>query len=132
MIWLYVATALLAGAILLISISATLGWAEAWFARVRRIPGGDKLVHFVLMGGLSLLLNLSLRTRQLRLPVGRVLLGSLALYILVTIDELIQMFLTLRSFDLLDLASNYLGIYVFGRLAIRWSTPHGDAAHKSN
>jgi VanZ family protein len=118
-LWLYFATALFACVILLISLSATMGWGLAWFERVRQIPGGDKLAHFLLMGGLSLLVNLSLRARQVRLPIGSVLLGSLVLYLLVTIEEFTQLLLPSRSFDLADLASNYVGIFLFGWLAVR-------------
>ena len=129
-LWLYFATALFAGAILLISISATMNWGLEYFARVRQIPGGDKLAHFLLMGGMSLLVNLSLRAKQLRLPGGSILLGSLVLYLLVTIEEFTQMLLPSRSFDLTDLAANYLGIYLFGLLAIRWNSRPGNAGNE--
>jgi len=133
MIWLYVGTILFAGMILLISISATMEWGLQWFQLVRRLPWGDKVAHFVLMGGMSLLLNLSLRARQVRLPYASVLLGSLVLYVLVTIEEFAQMLLPSRSFDLADLASNYLGIYLFGLLAVRWSQkPNRVQHHRKN
>jgi polysaccharide biosynthesis protein VpsQ len=132
MIWLSAGTMLFAAVILLISLSATLGWGLAWFERVRQIPGGDKLAHFVLMGGLSLLVNLSLRARQVRVFGGRILLGSLVLYILVTIEEFTQLLLPSRSFDLADLASNYLGIFLFGWLAMRLSAKPNTSVGESN
>ena len=119
--WLYLATLLFAGLILLISLSASMGWATPWFARVRQIPGGDKLAHFLLIGGMSLLLNLSLRGTKIRLLGKEFLLGSCVLFVLVTIEEFTQLGMVNRTFDLIDLGSNYLGIFVFGQLALRWT-----------
>ena len=117
--WLYLATILFTGLVLLISLSATMGWATSWFAAVRQIPGGDKLAHFVLIGGMSLLVNLCLRGTKISLLGRGVLLGSFCLFVLVTIEEFTQLGIANRTFDLADLASNYLGIFIFGQLANR-------------
>lgn len=93
------------------------GLAANYFALVHVIPGADKLGHFVLMGTLSFLVNMGLEARQWSLAGRQVLRGSLLVALLVTAEELTQLVLPTRSFSLLDLLSDYLGIWLFGRLA---------------
>ena len=81
------------------------------------IPYGDKLGHFLLMGGFSFLLNLVLNARTFRVWKFRYLLGSLIVLIVVTAEEISQMFIAGRSFDWSDLAFDFLGIFLFGELA---------------
>lgn len=87
------------------------------FAGVRALPLGDKLGHFLLMGILSLLVNLSLGCRRVRLGPARVLAGSLAVMLLVTAEEFSQLYVASRSFDPLDLLFDAAGILIFGQLA---------------
>lgn len=87
------------------------------FAPVRALPLGDKLGHFLLMGTLSLLVNLCLSCRAVRVAGARLLLGSVVVLASVAAEEFSQLFLRRRSFDLLDLAFDALGVFLFGRLA---------------
>ena len=89
------------------------------FDGVRRIPGGDKLGHFLLMGLLSFLLNVSLDCRTLRAFGRALLLGSLIACVAVTLEEFSQIFVRYRTFDPVDLLFDYGGIWAFGRLALR-------------
>ena len=84
---------------------------------VGNIPYGDKLGHFCLMGGFSFLLNLVLNARTFRLWKVRYLLGSLIVLIVVTLEEISQMFVAGRTFDWSDLVFDYLGIFLLGELA---------------
>jgi polysaccharide biosynthesis protein VpsQ len=88
------------------------------FDGVRRIPGGDKLGHFLLMGLLSLLLNVSLDCRTVRAFGRPLLLGSLVACVAVTLEEFSQIFVRYRTFDPVDLFFDYGGIWAFGRLAL--------------
>ena len=88
------------------------------FSAIRNIPAGDKVGHFLLMGLLSLLVNLSLRCRTVRLFARHVLFGSLIVWLAVTLEELSQIFLRYRSFDPVDLLFDYLGIWAFGKAAV--------------
>ena len=88
------------------------------FDAVRRIPGGDKLGHFLLMGLFSFLLNVSLSCRTVRVTSARVLLGSAVVCAAVTLEEFSQIFVRYRTFDLVDLFFDYAGIWAFGRLAL--------------
>ena len=82
------------------------------FSWVHAVPGGDKLCHFLIFGGLALVANHSLRCRS-------VLLGSVAVLILAAAEEVSQLYLPGRSFDLFDLAADALGIWFLGRLPRR-------------
>ncbi len=83
---------------------------------VGNIPYGDKLGHFFLMGGFSFLLNLVLNARTFKLWRFNYLLGSLIVLIVVTIEEISQMFVAGRTFDWSDLVFDYLGIFIFGEI----------------
>lgn len=84
---------------------------------VGNIPYGDKLGHFLLMGGFSFLLNLVLQAKTFRFWKFSYLLGSLIVFVIVTIEEISQMFVAGRTFDWGDLVVDYLGIFLLGELA---------------
>lgn len=88
------------------------GWLQA-------LPGGDKLGHFLILGGFAFVLNHSLRYRTASLGGKPVLLGSLIVLLLAVAEETSQLFIPGRTFDLLDLAADALGILLLGRLACR-------------
>jgi VanZ family protein len=90
---------------------------------VRALPFGDKAGHFVLMGLLSLLVNLCLSCRRVRLGGLRPLSGSLVVSVIVLLEEFSQLFVRTRSFDPADLLFDFLGIFLFGRLACRLVRP---------
>ena len=110
--------ALLAGIVLLADSHQFRGL----FDGVRRIPGGDKLGHFLLMGLLSFLLNVSLDCRALRAFGRAALVGSLVACAAVTLEEFSQLFVRYRTFDPVDLVFDYAGIWAFGRLAVHLKT----------
>ncbi|HEY0458222.1 MAG TPA: VanZ family protein [Pyrinomonadaceae bacterium] len=84
---------------------------------VGNIPYGDKLGHFLLMGGFAFLLNLVLDARTFSLWKIRYLLGSVIGLVVVTIEEISQIFVSGRTFDWSDLVFDFLGIFIFGELA---------------
>lgn len=103
--------------LILIVIAANLGLAPTLFVFLTWIPYGDKLGHFVLVGILALLVNLSLHGSRVRIGSVAVLKGNLIVAAIVTIEEFSQIFIEFRGFSLIDLAFNYAGILVFGALA---------------
>ena len=78
--------------------------------------GRDKLGHFLLMGAASLILNFLLRAKRVRFIGLDWLLGSMILAVLVTVEELRQVPLPDRSFEIFDLFYNFAGIFIFGRV----------------
>ena len=95
---------------------------------VRALPFGDKAGHFILMGLLSLLVNLCLSCRRVRLGGRSLLSGSLAVAVVVLLEECSQLFVRTRSFDAADLLFDFLGIFLFGRLACRLARARGGPA----
>lgn len=95
------------------------------FNFIRAVPGGDKVGHFLLMGLLSFLVNVSLGCRVVGVGGRRLLLGSLLVAAAVAAEEFSQFFLRHRSFDPLDLLSDFLGIWLFGRAALHLRARRG-------
>jgi hypothetical protein len=82
-------------------------------------PNGDKVGHFVLFGGLTLLSCLALIRLQPLRPPGQVALAVAgAITLIATLEELSQFWVESRTPDGLDLFAGYLGIAVFGWLAV--------------
>ncbi|NDJ78220.1 MAG: trypsin [Chloroflexi bacterium] len=104
--------------IVLVVIVADLGWGVILFTFLDWVPGGDKTGHFLLMGMLSLLVNISLGAARVERSPVPVLRGSLLVTVLVTLEEFSQLWLAARGFSLLDLAADYAGILVGGWLAV--------------
>lgn len=87
------------------------------FRFVRRTPYADKVGHLFLMGLFSLVINLALSCRRVRIGRLSLLLGSLIVMVVVTIEEFSQRFVRYRTFDPMDLLFDYTGIFLFGLLA---------------
>ena len=81
------------------------------------IPYLDKIAHFFLMGGFSFAVNLILKARNLSLWNFQYLMGTVIVLLIVTIEEVSQIFIIVRSFDIGDLAADYLGIIIFGEIS---------------
>ena len=99
---------------------ANTGQGAQYWGFLHAIPLGDKLGHVILMGTLCLLLNLALRCRRIRLGKLPVLLGTLLVALFVLIEELSQILLPNRTFDLLDLLADGIGIALASWLAVRF------------
>ncbi|MEL6626136.1 MAG: VanZ family protein [Bacteroidota bacterium] len=84
---------------------------------VHRIPFGDKMGHFLFMGTLSLLVNLSFKLRTFTVWGREVLLGTTLVLIVVTLEELSQGFVPTRNLSFQDWVADFLGIVLAGRLA---------------
>jgi VanZ family protein len=78
-----------------------------------------QVYHLILMGLFSFLLNSSLRCQTISLFDVRILMGSLIVYLLVLAEELSQFWVVSRNVEAYDLLFNFIGIYLFGILAIR-------------
>lgn len=78
----------------------------AWFGRINAIPNGDKIGHFSLMAIATILANIALGGRALR----GLLIGSVTVFVLITLEEFRQYFVPRRSFSLGDLVANTAGI----------------------
>ena len=82
-------------------------------------PNGDKVGHFVLYGGLTLLTCLAmirLRPERPARQVALIVAGSIT--ILVTFEEFSQFWIESRTPDARDLLAGYLGVAVFAAIAV--------------
>jgi len=105
------------------SISVLVSTHREWFEFIYNdLPGGDKSAHFLGPGLLAffMVLGLSSRDAQHQLPSPNASLAAVAL--LVTLDEVIQLAIPSRAFELKDLAWSLTGVLVFGLAAagIKW------------
>lgn len=108
-----------AGFLVWIVLMANQGRLYEYVPDPTQYPGGDKACHFVLMGTMALLANLSFRGAALFFMGRRWFLGSLLVLIIVVAEEVSQIFVDGRSFDLVDLGADVLGIMVLGNLGGR-------------
>lgn len=94
-----------------------------FFVFIRWLPYGDKFGHLGLIGMLALLVNLAMGLRVFRgWYFGRtpILLGTIIISILVILEEFSQLFLINRTFDLGDLAFDFIGIVLANGAAATW------------
>ncbi len=101
---------------LVIVTIANRGEGHRWWSFIHGIPYGDKLGHVGLMGTLCLLCNLAFPPRRFRfLPVA-VTRVTFILFVIVTLEELSQTFISTRSCDPLDWLADLAGLAV-GQIA---------------
>lgn len=111
--WISIGFALFLGCIILLANS---GSEFIWW--IARFPMADKVGHFLLFGSLAFLLNMALNCRRYTLLDKEVLLGSLIVLCVVTLEELSQLFIPARTFDITDFMYDGVGIFVGGYLAV--------------
>jgi len=103
--------------LILIVVIANLGLGSTYFPFIYNIPGLDKIGHFLLMGVLSFLVNFLLKAKKVQILSFNILKGSLVVILVVTLEELSQLFLIYRAFSWLDLVFDLGGIFLGGQLA---------------
>lgn len=103
---------------------ASAGWYRPTFAWVQTYAN-DKWLHFVLVGLMTLLLNLSLNLAAVSNRIKWLLWGTSFMLVLATLEETSQYWLSNRTLDMGDLVCNYLGILIIGHLP--WLIPRGEA-----
>ena len=96
--------------------SADTGGKNIFFKFVNYLPFGDKLGHFFLFGILTLLLNTSLKYKQVKLYI-KLPLGTVLVSLFVIIEELSQAFFPNRTLDITDLIADGLGILLFTNIS---------------
>ena len=108
--------------IAVVLVFVDMGWKMFIFDWIDYLPFRDKTGHFLLIGGLAFFVNILLDLKQIQISKHQFLLGSVLVFVFVTIEEGSQHFISTRNCELLDLICNYIGIFVFGKLAKRVGT----------
>ena len=93
-------------------VCADRGAWRGFFGWINRLPLGDKAGHIFLIGIMAHLLNRALTGRALSLGSLRWQLGGLIIGVVMTIEEISQIWIPSRTFDWGDLAANYAGILI--------------------
>lgn len=117
------AFALFFAAFVSIIVIADHGMAGSLWRFVGTIPFGDKLGHVVLVGTLTVLLNLNLKRRS----CGLLMLGSVIVLAGMTLEECSQIFFPQCSFDGFDALANLVGVICGEGLVRMLAEPSGNA-----
>jgi len=92
---------------------ANTGGSSVFFDITSMIPYGDKLGHFCLFGTLTFLFNLASRCKSFPIGQFRVYYGTAVVTVFVLAEEISQAFIPSRTFDIMDLSADALGILSF-------------------
>jgi hypothetical protein len=101
-----------------IVVAADAGWLPQFAERLHDLPHGDKVLHFLLFGGLALVANLALAKHRPNSFARAIVTGSMLVIIVATAEEYSNQYLALRDWSLGDLTANYLGIVCLGMLPL--------------
>lgn len=96
-----------------ITLQANNGNNNIFFDLVSLIPYGDKLGHFMLYGTLSLLAVIAVTDKYLLVNKFRIPVGAIVVLLIVIGEEGSQLFLSHRTFDLLDISADIAGVFIF-------------------
>lgn len=104
-----------------IIFTADTGQVNPYLRQVRSLPYGDKIAHFTLYGLLAFFVNLALNNRRVKIGSLPFLLGALMVGTFAVLEEFTQIAFATRNFELLDMASDLLGISLCSALNRRLS-----------
>ena len=93
-------------------IGADSGYLHQWVPDALTDTWWDKAGHVFFTGLLAILTNEALRYRFFKFGERRILVGTLIVVFLISFEECLQQYLPTRSFEILDLAADLLGILV--------------------
>ena len=79
------------------------------FELIGHIPYGDKVMHGFLYGTMALLLNYGLNYKSHKI-IFNLQLGAVIVLLFATIEEITQYWLPSRTFDLVDLLADFIGV----------------------
>lgn len=97
---------------------ADVGRGRQFFFWVGQIPAGDKVGHLMTFGMMAFLANMALNGARLQLGRFTVLKGSVFVLVPAALEEFSQIFFRARTFDLIDLLADGIGIFLGGLLAV--------------
>jgi VanZ family protein len=102
--------------------AANAGICQRYFDIVRSLPLGDKVSHFLLMGTMAAMANLAFKRRTIAVGSLRPGIGTTVVAVIVVAEEISQIWIPGRTFDLFDLTADFLGMACGDLLARRFSS----------
>ena len=111
-----------------ILVAANLGIFHQWLPAFFAASWFDKTVHFLSIVPGTILFNAVLRYRVIPVGSRQLLVGTLIVVVLVSIEECLQIYMHFRSFELMDLFADFGGIaladyFVRNRLSLLKTVP---------
>ena len=111
-----------------ILVGANLGIFHEWLPAFFAASWFDKTVHFLSIVPGTILLNGVLSYRVILVGSRQLLVGTLIVAVLVSIEECLQIYIPFRSFELVDLFADFAGItladyFVRHRLSLLKTVP---------
>lgn len=106
------------GFILWVIYLANAGDRNVLFDFVGSLPYGDKLGHFCLFGALTLFVVVATKFRSFSLGRLHIYYGVVVVALFVLAEEVSQVFIVTRTFDLIDLAADIIGIVMAASIAL--------------
>ena len=101
------------------SISVLVSTHREWFEFIYNdLPGGDKSAHFLGPGLLAFCMVLGFSSRAAKHRLLSPIASLTAAALLVTLDEVMQLVISTRTFELKDLSWSLAGVLVFGLAAM--------------
>ena len=97
-------------ALVAIIVAADRGALPNLIQRLYAFPGGDKVGHAALFGGLAFVATLATPRRTVALGSVRLPVAALVVVVLVAVEEASQASFPDRTLSLADLAASYVGI----------------------
>ena len=91
------------------------------FSKIKVIPFYDKILHVLLLGGMTYLFNSAFNFPKIQIGNFAFLLWTLLIGIGITIEEFSQIFNPYRNFEIPDLICNYAGI-LMGNMVFNHTT----------
>ena len=109
-------------------VGANLGIFYQWLPAFFAVSWFDKAVHFLSIVPGTILFNAVLRNRVIPVGSRQLLVGTLIVVVLVSIEECLQIYMHFRSFELMDLFADFGGIvladyFVRHRLSLLKTVP---------
>lgn len=89
------------------------------FSKLQVIPFYDKILHFLLLGGMTYLFNSAFDCPKIRIGNFAILLWTLVIGIGITAEEISQIYIPYRNFEIPDLICNYAGILTGSCFSVR-------------
>ncbi|MFK8061111.1 MAG: VanZ family protein [Polaribacter sp.] len=96
---------------------ANTGKNSLFFDFTKSFPYSDKLGHFLLFGCLTLLGIIALNFRGFKIGKKSIYYSTAFVFTFVVLEECSQYFIASRTFDLVDLSADILGIIVASCIA---------------
>lgn len=98
--------------VIFIMLSATFQWENPIMGLIKGFKYGDKFAHLILIGILAYCINYLLKFKTIKRFNQNLLVGTIAITVFITLEELSQIWISTRTFDLMDLSANYVGIAI--------------------